>query len=367
MKRISLLFISIVMVFSLVACGTTKFEPFALDEPIVNEYSELTIEKTKISNAISNKSLPLKLENEADSLWFVAYGNIKNLNSTEIDFINGTKFVLTVDEKYEYELEFSSNDLANVVPLEETNFAAYASIPNEVIETCTAYSLKIGFNDEFESLTSLKDADNKYELTGNLDEYGSAGNVDDFMSYVEYLADYIESSDYTDLDLEIFPDTSTVNIDNNEIEFLKYDGLNDLKVQTILKVFFCESLNHKTLMPSLIIECNSDGTHDSPRIISVETITIKSDNGSLEIGNGDFEKDYDFSSVTNATYTTFDYDLDNNSVAKIKEIISGNNLEYVLNVKISGGEFITMNCAADVELLEGLMEIYDANTAINLK
>jgi len=368
MKRISLLLVSIIMVFCLVACGNTaKYEPLTLNEPVTNDFAELTIEKTKLSNTISNNDYSLILKNKADSLWFVALGSIKNLSNSEIDFINGAKFLLTVDEKYEYELALSSNDLVSVVPLEKNNFAVYTSIPDEVVETCTTYSLKIGYNKEFESLSSLDDADYKYEFVGNFDEFGSAENVDDFTSYVEYLADYIESSNYADLTLEIFPDSSTVNIDNGELEFLKNDGLNDLKVQTYLKVFFCESGSHKSLMPSLIIECNSDATHDIPRIISVETITIKSDNGSLEIGKGDFEKDYDFNSVTNATYTTFDYDLDNTSVAKIKEIISGNNVEYVLNVTISGRESITMSCSADVELLEGLMEIYNANTAINLK
>lgn len=335
---------------------SSNFVSIDLNEAIIKDFCEITVTKSVISHAAKEEKTGLNLEEEEDNVWIVFFGTIKNTATSEIDFLSGLQVQVLVDNKYTYPVKMVPNDLRSIVPLKTIDFAAYAAVPEEVISSCETYDFQFGFNDNFAlNLNSIDESIYKFQISGNIDEYGSAEQIQNFQTFSEYISTFISRNGYNEI-FKIKEGNERVNIENGNC--LKYVSDKDIKISIYpyLKLnYFSYALN---VYEYGILEIEIEGYRKQGDIhyISTETITLKSDAGDITIGEG-LESSYDFNDVV-AT-NVFHFDSGELSLDEVYSIVNGNNLEMVFDVKTLENEHITLSYECDSELKDNIITLID--------
>lgn len=378
MKKIIALLLLNVMCFSLIACGensgktdstnvkemgTSDFESTELNNTITNEFVELAFTKTKITHAANEKETGLSLQDEEEMIWFIIFGNIKNIDVSEIDFANGLKAELVLDEKYTYPVSITPNHLYSVVPLKKEEFAIYASVPEEVLESCENYSFRFGFNDSFEMGLDMESSKYKYEINGILEEYGSVESIENFRTFSEYLEKLVSDKVEEGYKARILDEYSKVEIYNNFCN----TGKVNIDDGTTFYIFPRLDLSYILFSSASLYDDNVVGygelviafetlVSEDDIYIGAKTIKITSDNGEIKLGEEPLER-----SFIDRGEVEFNFDSEKLSFDDLKHIFSGDNLQMSFVVEVSGGSDIVVEYECTEEMqstLIALTEIY---------
>lgn len=168
--------------------SNSNYQVATIGNAISNEYADITFKKVVITKTAEDETTGVKMPEEENKIYFIILGTITNKNTVAFNFSSNLATKLIFDEKYEYSVKIEpSNELNSIDPLETANFVVYASVPKEVINTCKNYSFKFGYNDDF-SATTINQSKNKFELTGSVNQYGSASNVTNYETFKDYIA-----------------------------------------------------------------------------------------------------------------------------------------------------------------------------------
>lgn len=369
MKKKLALLLAILMCLSLCACGEssetsnnneeqTKFESAELNNTITNEFCELTITKSVISHAVSEQETGLNLEEKEDNVYIVFLGTIKNTATSEIDFLSGLQAQVLIDNKYSYPVEIVPNDLNSVVPLKTADFAVYASVPEEVISSCNVYDFQFGFNDEFDTtVNSIEEVIYKYVLSGNIEEYGSAENIQNFQTFSEYINSFMSENGYNEKYKVTEEDDEVIIKDGNCLKFVSENGVE----VSILPQLRLRYFSYELELPQYgVLEMEISGYREQENIhyISTEAITLKSSNGEITVGEGtEYIGTYDFNSVV--ADNLYYFDSSKLSLEKVYSIVTGDNFEIILNVKTLENENAIITYECDSEITETIIDLLD--------
>lgn len=334
------------------------FESVNINDTIVKDFCIITITKSIITHAANEQKTGLNLEEKEDNVYIVFLGTIKNTATFEMNFLSGFKTRVLVDDEYSYPVEIVTNNLKSIVPLKTVDFAAYASVPEEVISSCETYTFQFGFNDNLDiNLSSIDESAYKFQITGKIDEYGSTEQIQNFQTFVEYISSFISTSGYNEkFTVKRNNEDQVVLVENGNC--LKYVSGENIKVNIYpgLKLHY-NSYEHGIYeYGELKMRVSGSRKQDNIHYISTEAITVKSNAGEITIGEG-VENIYDFDNVR-AT-NTFYFNPGKLSLEELYSIINGEDLEIVLNVATLENEntFLTYEC--DDELKENLIELID--------
>lgn len=368
MKKKLLLILASIMCISFCACGEsseknndnveTKFESAELNNTITNDFCELTITKSVISHAVSEQKTGLNLEEKEDNAYIVFLGTIKNTATSEINFLSGLQAQVLIDNKYSYPVEIVPNDLNSVVPLKTANFAVYASVPEEVISSCNAYDFQFGFNDEFDTtVNSIEEVSYKYVISGDIKEYGSAENIQNFQTFSEYINLFMSENGYNEKFKVTEEDDEVIIKDGN---CLKYVSENGVEV-SILPQLRLRYFSYELELPQYgVLEMEISGYREQENIhyISTEAITLKSSNGEITVGDvTEYIGTYNFNSVV--ANNLYYFDSSKLSLEKVYSIITGDNFEIILNVKTLENENVIITYECDSEITETIIDLLD--------
>ena len=341
------------------------FNKIQLNEKIANKYAEIIFKNVIITDKASDSKLNIELNYKNNNTYFIIQGNIKNLNTTAFNFISNIDTKLVFDEKYEYSVTVAPNELLNINPLENKDFMLYVSVPKEVIDVCKSYSLKIGYNNDF-SNCSLNNCDNKYELIGEVNQYGSAENVINFETFKEYI---IESArKYKELSCKEFNNNNYVIVsDGNALQFKTLeDGESEFDIQPTFR-FSYSSISEKCI-PALIINFNTAKHPQNIYYNYASTLTLSSSNGSVKIEDNSTNKILidTYKSInlleTDFVFSSLDYDLE-----QIKSIINGKNLKITVMVPktpFGSSDYAEVTFDCNEEIVNSFKQLFELNSSI---
>jgi len=366
-KKIMLLVVA--MCISICACSKTsetsnndilqtKFESAELNNTIIQEFCELTITKSVITHTVNEQTTGLNLEEKEDNVYIVFLGTIKNTATSEIDFFSGLQAKVLIDNKYSYPVEIIPNDLRSIVPLKTADFAVYTSVPEEVISSCKTYDFQFGFDDEFgTTANSIEEVSYKYTISGNIEEYGSAENIQNFQTFSEYINLFISQNGYEENFKTIEKDDDVIIKNGNCLKFVSENGVKVSILPQLRLRYFVYDLE----LPQYgVLEMKISGYREQENIhyISTESITLKSSNGEITVGEGtEYLGTYDVSSVV--ADNIYYFDSSDLSLEKVYSIVSGDNFEIILNVKTLENENIVINYECDSEITETIIDLLD--------
>lgn len=334
----------------------SNFESIDLNHTITKDFCEITVTKSIISHAANEEKTGLNLEEKQDNVWIVFLGTMKNTATSEIDFLSGFQAQILVDKKYTYPVEIALKDIKSIVPLKTVDFAVYAAVPEEVISSCETYDFQFGFNDDFTTnYNNIDETIYKFQISGTIDEYGSADQIQNFQTFSEYISSFISKNGY-DENFRIKSKDESIIIENtNCLKFVSDKGIK-VSIYPYLELrYFSYDLNISEY-GVLEIEISGYRNQENAHYISTETITLKSSTGEMTIGEG-LESSYDFNDVmaTNIFY----FDSNNLSLEKVYSIVNGNNLEIMINAKTLENEDISLYYTCDSETKENLIDLLD--------
>ena len=171
MKKVFLLFFTLLFSFNLAACSSNdKKEISSADNKVnleivpagtafksdkyeitVNDYSWVNkIEPTKAAEQFNY------YDAEENSTILKINAKIKNLSSDSLN-IDGIAYEATINDKYNYKLQTvidkngNLEPLAMVKPLEEVNAVIFTNIPNEAKNETKSLRLYCGYNDDYDN------------------------------------------------------------------------------------------------------------------------------------------------------------------------------------------------------------------------
>lgn len=316
------------------------YQTATIGQSISNDYADITFSKVVITKTAEDKATGVKMTEEKDKIYFIILGKITNKNNVAFNFSSNLATKLIFDDKYEYAVtKAPSSELSNIDPLETQNFVIYASVPKDVINICKNYSFKFGYNDDF-SMTTIEKSKNKYELTGSVDQYGSASNVTNYETFKDYIAKM--SSQYENLKAYDSKKTYGNNVivsDGNALQYQKLDdGISEFYIMPAFRFSYSDILNEKKCRTDLIIEFKTSKFPDNVYYSYANTMEILSDNGSMKIEKDSTDRILDdtYKSIhlleTDFVFSSSKYDF-----AKLNDIINGNNLK----IKVTLNEPVT--------------------------
>lgn len=334
----------------------SDYESVDLNNVITKDFCEITITKSVISHAANEEKTGLNLEEKEDNVWIIFLGTIKNTATSEIDFLSGLQAQVLVDNKYSYPVEIVPKDLRSIIPLKTVDFAIYAAVPEEVISSCDTYDFRFGFCDDFVLNTnSIDESTYKYQISGNIDEYGSAEQIQNFQTFVEYVNTFISNNGYSEK-FKIKTKDESLTIENGNC--LKFVSDNDVEISIYpyLKLnYFSYELGVYDY-GILEVRIKADRGQENIHYISAKSITLKSSSGEINIGEG-IKNTYDFNNVS-AT-NVFHFDSGELSLEEVYSIIKGKDFEIVLNVETLENEDITLTYQCDTEIIDTLTDLLD--------
>ena len=320
--------------------SNSNYQDATIGNAISNEYADITFKKVVVTKTAEDETTGVKMQEEENKIYFILLGTITNKNTVAFNFCSNLATKLIFDEKYEYSVKIEpSNELNSIDPLETANFVLYASVPKEVINTCKNYSFKFGYNDDF-SATTINQSKNKFELTGSVNQYGSASNVTNYETFKDYIAN--TASQYEGLKAYDSKKTYGNNIiikDGNALQFQKLeDGVTEFSIMPVFRFSYNDILNEKKCKTDLIIEFKTSNFPDQVYYSYANTMEIYSDNGSMKIEENSTNKILDdtFKSI-HKLETDFVFSSSNYDFSQLKNIINGNNLK----IKVTLDEPIT--------------------------
>lgn len=145
-----------------------------LGEKISNSDIEMTFVSSEFKDEIKWKTSEYSTMNasiESGKVGASISGTFKNLRGTAI---NQSNIIgkLVVDDKYTYEMSFKPHISGfSVEPLEDVEYDFYAQVPQEIKETYNKMEFIIGYNNDFESITT------KYVNGKMTDKYENLDNI----------------------------------------------------------------------------------------------------------------------------------------------------------------------------------------------
>ena len=337
------------------------YETIALNDIIATDFCEIVLTNSIISHAVTNTELGLTLDAEADSVHIVFLGSIKNKAANEIDMLSGFEAQILVDKKYNYKVTVFPNDVSSIVPLQTTQFAAYVTVPDEVIDSCESYEFQFGFNNEFAYDYTVKNGlegkEYKYKISGKVDEYGSADSIQNLQTFTEYVSSFISKSEYNE-NFKVTGNKASEIVtieDGNCLKFASNDGV-EVSIYPYLELrYFAYELG---VYQYGVLEMEVEGYRDADNqyYVSANTITLKSDAGQITIGEG-LETTYDFNNVS-AT-NVFHFDSGDLSLKEVNSIVNGNDLEINLDVKTMENEHLSISYMCDEKMQNTLIALLD--------
>lgn len=217
-----------------------NYTEVTIGENIKSDYAEITFDKVTITQTAYNKSTDTKLEKTDDKIYFIILGTVTNNNTIAFNFNSNFATKLIFDDKYEYSVTIAPNSLANIDPLEKKEFILYASVPTNIIDVCKEYKFRFGYNNNFSSC-SLDSSQNKYELIGKVNQYGSAENVTNFETFSEYISK--SSEKYEGLQCSINnAGTFVIVKDGNALQFKTLaDGESKFDIQPTFRFSYSDN------------------------------------------------------------------------------------------------------------------------------
>lgn len=334
----------------------SNFESIDLNHTITKDFCEITVTKSVISHAANEEKTGLKLEEKQDNVWIVFLGTIKNTATSEIDFLSGFQAQILVDKKYTYPVEIAVKDKNGVVPLKTIDFAVYAAVPEEVISSCETYDFQFGFNDNFtKNLNSIDGLVYKYQISGKIDEYGSAEQIQNFQTFSEYISSFVLREGYSEKFEMKLGDEIVIIENGNCLKFVSDENV-EVSIYPYLRLqYFSYELN---IYEYGILEIRISGFRDqeNTHYISTQAITLKSSAGEISIGEG-LGNTYDYNNVS-AT-NIFHFDSGELSLEEVYSIMNGEDLEIVLDVETLENEHTLLTYECDDELKENMIELID--------
>lgn len=354
--------------------SNSNYQVATIGNAISNEYADITFKKVVVTKTAEDEATGVKMPEEENKIYFIILGTITNKNTVAFNFSSNLATKLIFDEKYEYSVKIEpSNELNSIDPLETANFVVYASVPKEVINTCKNYSFKFGYNDDF-SATTINQSKNKFELTGSVNQYGSASNVTNYETFKDYIANM--ASQYEGLkayDSKKTYGNNTIVKDGNALQFQKLeDGVTEFSIMPIFRFSYSNILNEKKCKTDLIIEFKTSNFPDQVYYSYANTMEIYSDNGSMKIEENSTNKILDdtFKSIhkleTDFVFSSSDYDF-----SQLKDIINGNNLkikvtldEPITPTNLQTNKQIEVNIECNEKVINTLKQLFELDSKI---
>ena len=138
----------------------TKSDPVVkLGEAIETDYFSMKLEKqgsdTEIRSGSSQYGTYSYYKSDNGDPFFYIYGNLKNLGGKPVD-VRNIYVQFCFDEKYNYKgtVEGVSSDYSNFItdvsPLASTDFYMYTSVPQELINSFSTCTVRVGFTKNFD-------------------------------------------------------------------------------------------------------------------------------------------------------------------------------------------------------------------------
>ena len=271
-------------------------------------------------------------------MYFIARGTIKNLSTNEINIYSGLKAEFVLDGKYKYPVSIAPNSLNGIVPLETASFAVYREMPKNVLYECKEYQLHLGFNAGFEAVEDVYSCQNGYQITGTVDEYGSAVTIQNFQTFTEFVEQDIEKRGYTNFTIEAQTNTATDNllIDNGNFwQFQLPDGT-DFNVSCELMLNYgIYDIYDKDNVPcgygAIRIQVKES---TSRKYLGAKELKVSSENGTLVINDQDaFGYYFDYNSSLKRASATFTFWSDRCSFVEFQNILNGENVILTVSIK----------------------------------
>ena len=130
-----------------------------LGETIETDYFSMKLEKqgsdTEIRSGSSQYGTYSYYKSDNGDPFFYIYGNLKNLGGKPVD-VRNIYVQFCFDEKYNYKgtVEGVSSDYSNFItdisPLASTDFYMYTSVPQELINSFSTCTVRVGFTKNFD-------------------------------------------------------------------------------------------------------------------------------------------------------------------------------------------------------------------------
>ena len=319
----------------------TTFQTIQLNEQIATNDIEITfVDKliTSTANWTGDDDTKIFLEEHTDKMYFIARGTIKNLSTNEINIYSGLKAEFVLDGKYKYPVSIAPNSLNGIVPLETASFAVYCEMPKNVLYECEEYQLHLGFNAGFEAVEDVYSCQNGYQITGTVDEYGSAVTIQNFQTFTEFVEQDIEKRGYTNFTIEAQTNTATDNllIDNGNFwQFQLPDGT-DFNVSCELMLNYgIYDIYDKDNVPcgygAIRIQVKES---TSRKYLGAKELKVSSENGTLVINDQDaFGYYFDYNSSLKRASATFTFWSDRCSFVEFQNILNGENVILTVSIK----------------------------------
>lgn len=334
----------------------SDFESIDLNHTITKDFCEITVTKSIISHAVNEEKTGLNLEEKQDNVWIVFWGTMKNTATSEIDFLSGFQAQILVDKKYTYPVEIALKDIKSIVPLKTIDFAVYAAVPEEVISSCETYDFQFGFNNNLDiNLNSIEESTYKFQITGNIDEYGSAEQIQNFQTFVEYISLFVSNNGYSEKFSISTKDESVIVENGNCLKPVSGENVKVSIYPSLRLNYFSYELDIFEY-GILEIRIRGDRKQDNTYYTSTSAITFKSNAGEITIGEG-LKNTYDYDNVS-AT-NVFHFDSGDLSLEEVYSIMNGDDLEMVLDVKTLENEHTLLTYECDDELRENIIELID--------
>lgn len=382
MKKIIAFALTFVLLISFGACGNTDerikqdnlptsneqtstqstiFQTIQLNETVATDEVEITlVDKliTSTANWTSDDGTKISLEEHSDKMYFIARGTIKNLSANEINFYSGLNSEFVLDGKYKYPVDIAPNSLNSIVPLETASFAMYCEMPKNVLNECEEYQLLFGFNDGSEMATDVYSCQHGYQITGTVDEYGSAATIQNFQTFTEFVEKDIKDRGYTNFAVEAQQNDEIILIDKGNDSFWWFqlpDGTSfsascELMLNYgIYDIFDSDSSPAEYGAISICIEQSAVSSSERTVYYSgAKSITISSSNGSIEMDKTAVPGySYSYDSLLHTSEVTFTFWPDDYSFTELQSILSAADVTITVAIEqVSVEEPII----ADIEL-----------------
>ncbi len=140
------------------AAAETEEKTYRLNEKIVTNTSEITLEKASVEKAVySNKTGKGSYhyyESDTGDPYYVASGTFKNTGKKPVD-IKNIYAVVIINGEDEYRADVigvaknSSDFISDVSPKKSIECVVYSEIPRDVLNSAKSIQVKLGFTDDF--------------------------------------------------------------------------------------------------------------------------------------------------------------------------------------------------------------------------
>ena len=337
------------------------FQEIKISDEIKSDNIEMSFKKVTMTSEAYVKDVDVNLPKEDDKIYLAIWGNVINKRTSAIDLKNNLKTKLILDEKYEYDVQIQPATVNNITPLEERDFLIYALVPKNVINVCKSYALKIGYNSDF-SQTTLENAQIRYKLCGDVNQFGSAANVSNYVTFKEYITE--KSKNYDGLNISNKTDSDVLVSNGNALQYATLeDKKSKFSIQPKLSYLYNNLTNESTV--ALTFEFNTVTNPDGVYYLYANNFELSSSNGTISIGEDSASRVLDNTYASIHHYGTIFYFYESEyDFNQIKNIINGNDLKIKVMVGKSGSDDIEVKYEVSEKIINNLKQLLEFNDTI---